>query len=323
MKKFIRTTVMISAAAFIFASCASTPSSGNKNEKLANGQPKKKVIKLVEMQQTVSKEDSLFEESLKNIKIEVVSSPRFTTSGRKFASPYVIKVTENDIPSANYNISISYPSSKSDDAITYSIANVQTDENGKISWMAEVPSFAANDYVTFYPTPSSSSSYAKQKAFAVAATAPYKVRSSYTASMGVLYAFNINEKDKPTGNNFELLQNLRTKYGINIGNSPIGESSYVNKDIAELYKATYAIVGNAYKFMISSFFRYAEPPIETEEGVTVKLIAEIICVDMKEGKIIFKTSISETTTEINKWTAEQKCKTVLAEKAAEAIVYGM
>lgn len=323
MKLTILKKIIILVAAALLTSCVSTPKETAKTSQ--NDQPQKKALKLVELQntQTVSHEDTLFEKSLKNIKIEIVSSPKFTTANRKFALPYTLKVTENEEPVSEYKISISYPSSKNDNIISYTVIDTITDTNGKLIWTPDVPTFSADDKVTFYPTPVSSSSFAKQKAFELAVTAPYRVRSSYTTAMGVLYAYNINEKGRANGNNFELLQNLRTKYGINIGNSPIGESTYVNKDISELYKATYSIVGGTYKFMISAFFRHESEPVEDENGVTVRMTAEINCVDMKDGNIIYKTSVSESATEKNKWTAEQKCKTVLAEKAAEAIVYGM
>ena len=44
---------------------------------------------------------------------------------------------------------------------------------------------------------------------------------------------------------------------------------------------------------------------------------------MNNGNILYKTSFTETVTDKNKWTADQKCRKILAEKAADAIVYGM
>ena len=51
--------------------------------------------------------------------------------------------------------------------------------------------------------------------------------------------------------------------------------------------------------------------------------ADITCVDMNNGNVIYKTIFSESVTDKNKWNAEQKCRKILAEKAADAIVYGM
>ena len=63
--------------------------------------------------------------------------------------------------------------------------------------------------------------------------------------------------------------------------------------------------------------------VETESEATVKMAADLTCIDMKTGEVIYKTVIDHSATEKNKWTAEQKCRKVLAEKATEALIYGM
>ena len=188
--------------------------------------------------------------------------------------------------------------------------------------MPPVPTFAVKDKLTFYPVPVNSSASMTQRAYAAGIEIPYKVKTSYLSKEGMLYAFDCNEKGQATTNSFKLLQSLRNS-GVRVGNSPISSSSYLDKPVSSLYKATYDIVGSAYKFMIVGTVKFSEPPSTSDGLTTVSLSANITCVNMTDGSILSTISVSESVTEKTKYAAEQKCRERLADKVTEEIIYGM
>lgn len=333
MKKFrlFKVTTICLVSALLF-SCASTPKTSDSetvnDEDLTVSESSStgKVIrepKPISVQNTSNQLEKNFKTVLENIELKVTSKPKTTSVGRAFNTSYVVNVTDANGPLSGFDLTVNWPVGKSNGTITYSSAQLKTDANGNATFTPAAPKFAVKDQVTFYPTPVSSSPNVVQAAYERSVTAPYAVKSSYIAYPGgVLFTYDFNESGWPTTNNFTLLQTLRNS-GVNVGNSPVSDPAYFDKPVSELYKATYDITGAAYKFMVVGTFKYAEPASENENGVSVTLTADLTCVDMKNGNVLYKTIFSETTTDKTKWNAEQKCRKALAEKAADEIIYGM
>lgn len=329
--------ILILGAA-IFASCTTSP----KPEKTAQEsdeyeieetEPQGKVIReprMLSVQNTASEKEKEFKELLDRIELKVVSAPNTKKpvyAGNAFQAPYVVSVRDEKGPLADFNVTISWPVTRSNDTITYSTTQMQTDSQGKISFLPGIPSIAVKDTITFYPSPVTSSPQIVQAAYSNAVTAPYVVKSKYTTYPGgILFVYDYNEKDTPTTNNFTLLQKLRNAE-INAGNAPISEASYLTKSPAEIYKAcldiTQGEIKKATNFLIIGTFKYAKPAEETASGTTVTLTADITCLDMKDGEIKYKTKITDSQTDKSKWNAETLCKQSLATKVADAIIYGM
>ena len=335
----LKNLLFVSAAFFLVASCATTSNTASSAEEADNtiitditeeieqdtssGSKVRKEPKPISVQNTSNQQETEFKELLKKIDIKVVSSPKTTMVDKAFSVPYIINVSDENGGIADLDITVTWPVGRSNNTLTYSSTQIKTDVSGNAIFSAAVPKFAVKDVVTFYPSPVSSSSNIVKAAYEAAVTAQYAVKSNYiNYPGGVLYVYDFNEKGKAGSNNFTMLQTLRNS-GVNVGNSPISDTSYFEKPVYDLYKATYDIVGKAYKFMVIGSFKYAEPSRETEEGTTVKVTEDITCVDMNNGNVIYKTIFSESVTDKNKWNAEQKCRKILAEKAADAIVYGM
>lgn len=335
MKKNRAIYTLVGAAGLLFLfSCASVPApsaaekTDDDNFIAQDNEPRQegKVIKEpkpISVQNTSNQLETEFKNLLKRIELKVESSPKTTTANKSFNAPYVVSVKDENGPVAGLDLTVNWPIGRTNDTVTYSAARLKTNEEGKVSFTPTAPKFAVKDKVTFYPSPVSSSSLIVKAAYETAVSAPYAVKSEYLGYPGgLLYIYDFNEKGNPTTNNFLLLQELRN-HGVNVGNSPVSDTSYFNKPISELYKETYNIVGKSYKFMVMGAFKYAAPAEETADGATVTLTADITCVDMSNGNILYKTSFTETVTDKNKWTADQKCRKILADKAADAIVYGM
>lgn len=327
-------TILGTAGLLLLASCAtvsSAASSGSNDDdglisQESTSQPEGKIIKEpkpISVQNTSNQLETEFKNLLKRIELKVESSPKATVANKAFRTPYVVTVKDENGPVAGLELTVNWPIGRTNDTVTYSAARIKTDEEGKVSFTPAAPKFAVKDKVTFYPSPVSSSSIIVKAAYETAVSAPYAVKSEYLGYPGgLLYTYDFNEKGNPTTNNFLLLQSLRN-IGVNVGNSPVSDTSYFNMPVSELYRETYNIVGKSYKFMVMGAFKYAAPAEETADGATVTLIADITCVDMSNGNILYKTSFTETVTDKNKWTADQKCRKILADKAADAIVYGM
>ena len=333
MKKAkITELLFIGASLSILASCATTKVVENTDssatiieEEIPVVEKVRKEPKQISVQNTSNQQEIAFKELVDSLELKVSSRPKTVYSNKNFDSPYIVTVTGKDGPAKDLDITVSYPSSRTNDTITFNNIQLKTNSEGKITFKPEKSSFAVKSEVTFYPTPISSNSNIVQASYNAAVKAPYVVKSSYvTYPYGILYVYDFNEKGRPTTNNFTLLQSLRNA-GVSVGNSPISDTSYFNKPVSELYAANHNIVGNMYNFLVIGSFKYAEPAVENAEKstATVKLVADITCVDMKNGNVIYKTSFEESATDKTKWNAEQKCRKLLAEKATDAIIYGM
>lgn len=339
MKKFrIPFFILLTALCFVtFASCVSTPKETEKKNETDEfiteneDEPQGKVIrepKALTVQNTSSEKEAEFKKTLEQIELELVQVPKKTVyAGSAFSSPYVISVTNKNEPVKNFNITISWPISRNNDTIIYSTAQMETDESGRISFLPGIPSIAVNDKITFYPTPVTSSQSIVKAAFDLAITSPYQVKSKYIRYPGgVLFVYDYNEKGRATTNDFALLQNLRNQ-GVNAGNAPLSDSSYLDRSPQEIYKACIDITQGEIKksanFLVIGSFKWASPPEETSEGIKVTLKAEITCLDMQDGSVKYKTTITESTTDKTKSNAESKCRTSLAAKISESIIYGM
>lgn len=308
-------------------SCAATKEIAKSNDQnIVDESPAEKVAKKtarpIPVQNTSNRQEEEFKALLEGLTLTVHSAPKFTTAGKSFSTAFSIIAENKNGVVPNLNLIVSWPGGRSENTVSYDTEEIKTDDSGKASFMPPVPSFAVKDKLTFYPSPVNSSSSITQLAYSAGVEIPYKVKSSYVSKQGILYAFDCNEKGQATTNSFKLLQSLRNS-GINVGNSPISTSSYLDKPVSSLYKATYDIVGSAYKFMIIGTVKFSEPPITDDKQTTVALTADITCVNMTDGSILNTITVSERISDKTKYAAEQKCRTLIADKATEEIIYGM
>ena len=319
--------MFIAAGIISVFSCAATKEIAKSNDRVIEDEsPTEKVAKKtarpIPVQNASNRQEEEFKDLLENLTLTVQSAPKVTTAGKSFSTAFSVVAENKNGVVPNLSLIVSWPGGRSENTVSYDTQEIKTDENGKASFMPPVPSFAVKDKLTFYPSPVNSSASVTRLAYAAGVEIPYKVKSSYLSKQGILYAFDCNEKGQATTNSFQLLQSLRN-YGVNVGNSPISSSSYLDKPVSSLYRATYDIVGSAYKFMIIGAVKFAEPPVTNEELTTVTLTADIICVNMTDGSILNTITVSESVSDKAKYAAEQKCRTLLAEKTAEEIIYGM
>jgi hypothetical protein len=265
-----------------------------------------------------------FKEKIEGIDFSIKSMPKQTIKNTAFASAYIVEVTDKTKKTVpNFSVTISCPTSRTNDSIVYETKTACTDTDGLIFFMPEISKFSFDDKITFYPTPISSDPSIMQTAYAAGITAPYKVLTDYVRKPGVIYVFDFNENDTPGTNSQSLLREL-INAGVRVGNSPIPSSNYLYQSIESLYKATYKIVGKAYSFMICGSVKYIGPVRVQDDGkYTCQLVADIQCIDMSNGSVIYTTQQTETATAESKYKVLDICRNLLAAKTAHAILYGM
>ena len=309
-------------ALILLCSCASTPaiqqeksSSQNKNHKSDT--------QVVTIEETPEEK---FLKSLEGITISKVSSPKEITKGRNFSEPFVFSAKKADgTPVEGLDISLLYPSSKTDGIISYSKIQTKTDAEGKVSFTAPQTTFAANAKVVVSPTPINDSQELSEKLEKFTARADWKVKSDIASKGAVLFIWDFNEKNRPVNNSTHIQGEFRSRGITMVGNGPVNETSYIGNPKA-LYKDTYDIIGgNQYGYLIYGTIKFAEPvtAAEDDSGYYCVLKAEIEAVSMKNGNKIYSSAITYKETGKNWNECVSKGKDKLSQLVVDDIIYGL
>ena len=334
MKKTIKYIILTQAVSLLIASCATTSTAtkaqsqsevieiSEDEETSSERKEEKREAKPLSVKTKTNPQETEFIKKLSDIDIKLISSPKPIFQTQNFKTPYTVLVEDSNGPVSDFDITVSFPSSKTKDSVIYETVQLKTDSEGKISFKPKTPEFALKDKVTFYPSPVNSTQAMVNASYDLAVTAPYLVKSSNLWYQGILYVYDFNENGKPTSNSTQLLTTLRNS-GVNVGNAPISSTSYYDKPMSQLYKDCFAIVGNSCRFLVAGSIKFAEPVKETENGFTCTLNADISCFNMKNGEELCAFQITETVSNLNRYKAISECKNLLAEKIAEEIMYGM
>ena len=261
---------------------------------------------------------------ISGIALNVVSFPKQTVKHVAFSSAYTLLVKGADGKAVSgIPITVSYPASRTDDSVAYDTTVLTTDENGRIEFMPAVPTASFDEAVIFYPTPVNSNPETAEAALAVSVTAPYKVRTDVTKKTGILYVFDFDEKGRALTNSRYILRDFINS-GVRSGNSPISSPNYLNQSIDALYKATRAIVGDSAGFMVSGSIKFAAPLQRQDNGTyACTLVADVVCIDMKNGAVLYKTKQRVSETEASQYLAAEACRKKIASQTVHAILYGM
>lgn len=263
--------------------------------------------------------------SLENISLKIVSAPRIATIGNKFVRPYVVSVTDNTgAPVPSYPITIRYPAEKKDSEIVYKTENVETDEAGKYSFNPGVLTFAGCGEFSAYPTPVSSNKDVIKAVEEKSANFPWDVKSDLSSRGGILVVWDFTETGRYDDNSSEVLSELRSRGIYNVSNAPFSDSSYVNKTVEQVYKANYEIVGgDSYGYLIYGTIKFDNPVKQTEEGSLCSLTGDIKVLNMKDGSIKMAKTYKQEATGKGWWDSVSKCKSKLAMKIVDSLLYDL
>ena len=335
MKKYkIIATVCIAS---VFCSCQTSKVS-NKQDNLNDiSEPVIEIKNLKEIE---------YAESLTNIFIKSVSSPKEIIKGRKFKEPFKFSVskiqniesqtestdenstTTTETPIANFKVNVKYPSSKEKTELQFSTIELTSDENGIISFNPENTNFTCATSIEVSPAiPQDVNASDEVVINAIQQkkiTKDIKIKSDIINKGAVLFVWEYNEKGRPTGNSYNILSELR-KRGITLtGNAPVSDVSYIEKPLSELYQANFEIIGSTmYGYLLSGTLKFEQPVTKVEDGYTCTLVFQLDGIDMKTGDVIFSTTQSHSAQGSNWNNCVSKCKNELTVKIVDELIYGL
>lgn len=335
MKKYkIIATVCIAS---VFCSCQTSKVS-NKQDNLNDiSEPVIEIKNLKEIE---------YAESLTNIFIKSISSPKEIIKGRKFKEPFKFSVskiqniesqtestdknstTTTETPIANFKVNVKYPSSKDKSELQFSTIELTSDENGIISFNPENTNFTCASSIQVLPAiPQDVNASDEVVINAIQQkkiTKDIKIKSDIINKGAVLFVWEYNEKGRPTGNSYNILSELR-KRGITLtGNAPVSDVSYIEKPLSELYQANFEIIGSTmYGYLLSGTLKFEQPVTKIEDGYTCTLVFQLDGIDMKTGDVIFSTTQSHSAQGSNWNNCVSKCKNELTVKIVDELIYGL
>lgn len=319
MKKWI---LFISTLLFtgILFSCASTSS----EEAKANSKNQQEITIAVPEEPQITPEE-LFLDSIKNVKIQFTSAPAKTRKGKAFTSPYEILVTDADgQPCAGFALSLKVPVHKEGTQLIFTDIDITTGEDGKVAYMPETPSFAANTVVQAYPAIPEELELTPQELTDFTETATFAVESDIATRGAIMFVFEYNENGKSPKNSYDILSGLRKKGVYTIGNAPISDVSYIDASKEKIYRENYAYVGTDYGYLIGGTVKFVNPVEKNEDGTyTAKMTAYIYGIEMKSGKVILEETKEYAGTGANWNKAVDNCRTILTSMVVDSIMFGL
>ena len=287
-----------------------------------------------------------YAESLTNIFIKSISSPKEIIKGRNFKEPFKFSVskiqniesqtestdenstTTTETPIANFKVNVKYPSSKDKSELQFSTIELTSDENGMISFNPENTNFTCASSIQVFPAiPQDVNASDEVVINAIQQkkiTKDIKIKSDIINKGAVLFVWEYNEKGRPTGNSYNILSEVR-KRGITLtGNAPVSDVSYIEKPLSELYQANFEIIGSTmYGYLLSGTLEFEQPVTKVEDGYTCTLVFQLDGIDMKTGDVIFSTTQSHSAQGSNWNNCVSKCKNELTVKIVDELIYGL
>lgn len=332
MKKNILKSITYFLIITTFISCGSTPKREPQEPQIEQKTNTKRELKVLnsqnkQVEKTEPTEVDFYKDKIEGIIISSISAPKETSKNKAFSQPYSFKVTKNDNPVPNFQLSISYPESKKNDIVNFGLEVLTTDESGIVTFNAPIPKSTFNSFVKVYPDGNVTNSQIAELADKVSVSVPYKVKSNLLYSGGTISIVDFAQSGKPITNNSVssslLLMSLMKLRFTRIGNVDFS-TEILNGDSAALYKAAKTLLGNNSSFLIYGTVKYESPITKDDSGkFSCTLIGKITCINMKDGAILYETEKKVSVLEDKDWNCLPKAREKLAEEFATSILYGI
>lgn len=259
---------------------------------------------------------------VEGVSLRVVSRPRETVKGKKFSAPFVVAAEREDGSAVEgLSITVSYPFARDNDDVMFKTKEIVTGNDGTASFMPDEPVRSFDSEATFYPTPFDSSPAAAREAGAASVSAPFAARSDKTGDGGIIYVWDCDEQGRPASNSRYLLAELINS-GVKAGNAPFPTSRQLSLSDEEIWREARKYVQQG--FFVEGTVKH-EKPVSKDDGgkIVCCLRAEVRCIDLRDGKILYETARSESATGASKDSAIDACRKALAKRTARAILHGM
>ena len=267
----------------------------------------------------------LYQNFVDQYNFDVYSTPNQITKNKQFAKPFSVKITQNDVPTANVLVTVKYPVAQTNGVISFGQEIIQTDESGIASFTPTTTNFSCNSNVYFFLTPETEDEdtlrYAEENALSI----PYKVITNRFWDSGVLALvdYNASNRTLSTNTTATALQPPLRKAGFQtIGNAPFDASVVTGKN---LYAEAKSIFGSTVSFILYGTVKYAEPAQILEDNTySVTFVTDFSVMNLRDGKIVYHEEFYTTETGATEWDATNKLRTkTIPELITEKIIYGI
>lgn len=266
---------------------------------------------------------------LQNTVLKAQNVPDETQNGSSFSSAFTALITDtNGKPLANKSISVKYPSTVKDGEPVYALKDLQSDENGIVSFTAPVPEFSCSTQLLFFLTPSTMDKEVLEYAEQHALQFPFKVRTNKRTSPLSIAVLDYNTSGKPVTNN-SLSSSALLKAVYRRGFRSAGNSDFINEinsgDTEKLYKNASALFRGTIKYLIFGTVKYVQPIEKTEAGLYKAVMqADISVMEMGSGKIILHKVMPLSAEDKSEWNVLDIIRNkIFAPEMADSLYYGL
>ena len=330
MKLYKRVLALTTAAtSLLIISCGTTSSVTEANEAAEVQQESVTETPEVSSSETVTSSDyDLYKNKIDGLSLKLVSAPKPTTKGRAFPSPFSVKVTKSadGTPAENVELTVQYPVSKKDEVVQYGEIKITSNANGTANFTPPVPKIAVNDTVMIFPSGDMTNEDIAAAAKLAGVSAAYQVRTNLLQSGGCIALVDFAQNGTPITNNSVSSSNLLTemmkKGFVRVGNIDFTKEVISgNKDT--VYAAAKPMIGTSSAYLIFGTVKYEQVITQIDGGYTCTLLADVTCLNMKDGSVLYHTVKTATASDAKDWNVLPKARSELAKQIADAVYYGL
>ena len=248
--------------------------------------------------------------------IEIQNIPNKIKKGNQFKTPFAVKITDSrtNEPKVGVKITVSYPIKKINDNVEFECTEIISDSNGIGSFFPKDTSFSCKSIITF--------SLENEKEVSM----PYLVTTNRFSWGGIISILDYTKNGKPIRDNSLSGSAILTAMMKN-GFSRIGLIDFVdeidagNKDM--IYKSAFDLIGTNTSFFIYGTVKYNGSIDFVDPQYHLPLQCEITCVNMKDGVILYETTVNVTGCGNSEWEALNNARTLLGSEIVSKIIFGI
>lgn len=257
---------------------------------------------------------------VENLLISAGKTPAEIKKNGTFKIPFTATVTntEDGSPAVDFPVTVIYPKTRQNDTVTFESQELITNQEGQVSFSIPDTSFACNSFVTFK---------IGNDEFEKSVEIPYKVATNRYNWGGTISILDYNKKGNPVTDNSLSASAILTSL-MRKGFTGIGLADFVNEinsgKTENVYKAAYNLIGNNSSYLIFGTVKYNGEITKEGTNVTIPMIAEITCLEMKTGNELYHTVIEVEGKGNSEWAALNNARNeLIGPQIAEKIIYGL
>lgn len=257
---------------------------------------------------------------VENLSITAGKTPAQIRKNGAFKIPFTATVTntEDNSPAQEIPVTVIYPKSRQNDTVTFESQELITNEEGQVSFSVPDTSFACNSFVTFK---------IGNNEFEKSVDIPYKVTTNRFSWGGTISILDYTKKGNPVTDNSLSGSAILTSMMRN-GFSAIGLADFINEidsgNTETVHKAAFNLIGNNVSYLIFGTVKYNGEITKEGSTVTIPMVAEITCLEMKNGQELYHTVLEVAGKGNSEWAALNNARNdLIGPQIVERIIYGL